>query len=112
MSKFFNLRPKWVVTAADSCASNVCEIHQNVELMTSLLPVKQNWLHEINRKVVCSIENRQCMMKQCENCSGVKELEGYLKNVFKDDESEDNDKTYVMYKIWSNCNSKYKRLIK
>ena len=32
-------------------------------------------------------------MKQCENCSGVKELEGYLKNVFKDDESEDNDKT-------------------
>ena len=42
MSKFFNLRPKWVVTAADSCASNVCEIHQNVELMTGLLPVKQN----------------------------------------------------------------------
>ena len=52
------------------------------------------------------------MMKQCENCSGVKELEGYLKNVFKDDESADNDKTYVMYKIWSNCNSKYKQLIK
>ena len=42
MSKFFNLRPKWVVTAGDSCESNVCEIHQNVELMTSLLPVKQN----------------------------------------------------------------------
>ena len=36
LSKFFELRPKWIVTASDSvmyvCA---CEIHQNVKLMTN-----------------------------------------------------------------------------
>ena len=70
------INPSTAVTAADSGTSNRYEIHQNVELMTSVLPIKTDH-KKLTSKIVCSIENWQCMMKQCENYSGVKELADY-----------------------------------
>ncbi|MCH2405824.1 MAG: hypothetical protein MK200_06485 [Nitrosopumilus sp.] len=42
LSKFCELRPKWVVSAGDSGCQNVCvcEQHQNIKLLVNAVPVK------------------------------------------------------------------------
>ena len=112
LSKFFDLRPKWVVTAADSGTSNVCvcEIHQNVKLMTSALPTKIEY-KELICKIVCSIDDRQCMMKQCEKYPSTKHLEEYLNFIFTDETEYDDEEKIITYKTWSDSSSKYKQLL-
>ena len=69
---FFSLRPKWVVTASDSCM-NVCAIHQNVELMMHAIPSNDTYKNLLE-KLVCDISSCACMMKQYEKCNRIIKL--------------------------------------
>ena len=54
LSKFFSLiRPKWVVTASDSCMNNVCvwAIYQNVKLMTHAVPSNDTYKNLLEKLV-------------------------------------------------------------
>ena len=72
LSNFFSLRPKWVVTADDSCMNNVfvCAIYQNVKLMTHAASSNDTYKNLLEG-LVCDINSRACMMKQCDKCSGI-----------------------------------------
>ena len=88
---FFSLRPKWVITANDSCMNVcVCAIHQNVKLMTHAVPSNDTYKN-LSEKLVCNIDNRACMMKQCDKCPGIIKLCDYLTDVFHDDDDDDDD---------------------
>ena len=69
---FFSLRPKWVVTASDSCM-NVCAIHQNVELMMHAIPSNDTYKNLLE-KLVCDISSCACMMKQYDKCHRIIKL--------------------------------------
>ena len=69
---FFSLRPKWVVTASDSCM-NVCAIHQNVKLMMHAIPSNDTYKNLLE-KLVCDISSCACMMKQYDKCHRIIKL--------------------------------------
>ena len=61
----------------------VCAIHKNVELMHFSLNIKQS-LHDLVEMIVCSRENKECMLHRCENCPRVESmLENLKKEVVK-----------------------------
>ena len=72
---FFSLRPKWVVTASDSYMNNFCPyaIHQSVKLMTHSVPSNDTYKN-LSEKLVCDIDSRACMTKQCGKCPGIIKL--------------------------------------
>ena len=85
LAKFCQLRPKECVTvgASGSHSVCVCAIHKNVELMHFALNIKQS-LHDLVEMIVCSRENKECMLHRCENCPGVVSmLEKLKKEVVK-----------------------------
>ena len=52
LSNFFSLRPKWVITANDSCMNVcVCAIHQNVKLMTHAVPSNDTYKNLLEKLV-------------------------------------------------------------
>ena len=59
----------------------VCEICQNCKLMVAALPSEVDHKMLIE-KVVCDVSNRNCMLRRCENCPGIDELEKHLKQSF------------------------------
>ena len=98
-SKFFSRRPKWVVTATNSCMNvYVCAIHQNVKLMTHAVPSNDTYKNLLE-KLVCDIDSCVCMMKQCNKCPGIMKLRDYLTEVFHND--DDRDEVIVSYKYRS-----------
>ena len=70
-SKFCELRPKWCVTVNSRGMHSVyvCQQHQNVKLLMAAIPDNCDY-KEYLAKLVCSIENRTCMMQSCDSCPG------------------------------------------
>ena len=98
-SKFCTLRPKWCVTVASSGMHSVCvcEYHQNAKLLTDMIPQHSDYKYLL-QKIVCNIENRNCMLHLCDSCPGKGELSNYLKLVFEENEFDLDD--IVKYKQW------------
>ena len=68
-SKFCSLRPKWCLLAGAKGTHSVCvcSAHQNAKLLVEAI----NWKHtykDLMGKIVCSVDERECMMHRCENC--------------------------------------------
>ena len=57
------LRPKWCVPVSSTGMHSVCvcEIHQNVKLLVCAIPGQCTY-KELMGKVVCNIDNRNCML--------------------------------------------------
>ena len=96
-----------MVTATDSCMNNVCvsAIHQNVKLMTYVVP-SNNTYKDLLEKLVYDIDSHACMMKWCNKCLGIYKLHDYLTEVFHDDR----DEIIVSYKYWSDEGSGFTSL--
>ena len=52
----------------------VCEIHQNCKLMAAALSSQVDY-KMLLEKMACDVSNRNCMLRNCENCPGTNELE-------------------------------------
>ena len=89
-SKFCSLRPKWCVLAGASGTHSVCvcTIHLNMKLLLSPIGEKYTNLYKF---IVCSPENKECMLHRCPNCPRTSEdlrnhIYGFLED-FDDTES-------------------------
>ena len=82
-SKFCKLRPKWAKTVNHSGMYSVCvcQYHQNVKLLVSIIPLKL-YYREVFSKIVCSIDSRKCMFHLCFKCPGRKKLNDFLVECF------------------------------
>ena len=83
-SKFCQLRPKWCipVTAAGTHSVCVCQQHQNAKLVVAALPEKNIDYKMLLSKIVCNLENRDCMIHLCDKCPGKDALHEYLADLF------------------------------
>ena len=79
LSKFCELRPRWCVTvnAPGAHSTCVCEYHQNVKLLTNVIPGVKDY-HELLEIMVCDVNSRDCMLKTCANCPGTDALKTYI----------------------------------
>ena len=98
-AKFCELRPKWClpVTATGMHAICVCQHHQNVKLLIAALPENIDY-KDLLSKIVCSLDNRRCMIHLCDLCNGKTAVQEYLSEMFASHEY-DNDDT-IAYKQW------------
>ncbi|XP_033127584.1 uncharacterized protein LOC117125231, partial [Anneissia japonica] len=98
-SKFCELRPSWCrpVTASGMHSVCVCQIHQNVKLLTAALPGSENY-KDMLAKMVCSCESRNCMLHLCDDCPGKDALQTYLTNLFLEADLDLDDE--ISFKQW------------
>ena len=70
-SKFFELRPAWCVTVDSKSAHAVCvcETHQNLKLLTNVIPGIVDY-KELLGQIVCDINSSECMVHRCDACFG------------------------------------------
>ena len=61
----------------------VCSIHQNSILLVDALNV-QDTFKTLMSKLVCSLENKECMIHRCEICPGGKNLREYLHTILSE----------------------------
>lgn len=96
-SKFSMLRPKWCVLAGSSGthAVCVCSIHQNVTLLLQACAI-ENTYHELMSHLVCSIDNRDCMLRHCSKCPSNDNLKNALQDKFQEWDEEDE----ITYSAW------------
>ena len=106
-STFCLLRPKWCFdvgasgthlghiwdTSGTHC---VCTIHQNVNLMLSSVKLDKEY-HNLVEIIVCSRENKQCMIHRCEDFPGNINLHNYLSTSLNpaDSDEEDDDQKVI-----------------
>jgi len=98
-SKFCELRPKSCVTVSASGMHSVCvcEIHQNVKLLLAAVPGKVEYKHLI-AQMVCNVDDRNCMLHECERCPGTQSVTEFLTQQFTEEDMDDDD--IVSYKQW------------
>ena len=70
-SKFCELRPKqcYLAGAGGTHAVCVCAIHQNFKLLLKATGTRISY-RELIPKIVCNIEERDCMLRVCSSCPG------------------------------------------
>ena len=90
VSMFCALRPRWCITAGMHSVC-VCEIHQNIKLMVTVLP--------ISKELVCSLDSRDCMIHRRENCPSKSNLPTYIEATFENVDMDPDDT--VNFKQWS-----------
>ena len=97
-SKFSSLRPKWCILPGASGTHSVCVCmyHQNTKLLVDALNNNELTYKELIAKMVCSVEHKACMLRQCDSCPGNKALIEYLYNYFGKYEEE----FQISYKQW------------
>ncbi|GBO31988.1 hypothetical protein AVEN_53691-1 [Araneus ventricosus] len=92
-STFCCVCPKWCVSAGSpgTHAVRVCVIHQNVCLLASVLNLHhKEAIHQLMDKIVCSKDNRVCMLHCYTDCPNNSEsLKNYLSDLLKDYDDEE-----------------------
>ena len=99
LSKFCAIRPPYCITVGSRGTHSVCvcTIHQNVKLMIAALPTETNiTYHDLLEKLVCSVEEKLCMVHRCPTCPGANRLKTNLEELFS---SNDPDET-IVYQQW------------
>jgi len=98
-STFCSLRPKSCVTVGSSGSHSVCvcEQHQNAKLLLAALPGPLHYKELLNI-MVCSVEERQCMLRECDMCPGREGVVDYLTKLFDDADMDLDDS--VEFKQW------------
>ena len=98
-SKFCSLRPKWCVTVDGSGSHSVCVCvtHQNVLLMLEAVATNKTNKDMIDM-IVCSKDNKQCMVHRCDNCPRTSILKRYLDQCLHDGYNDGD----VIFQQWEN----------
>ena len=98
-SKFCALRPKWCILPGASGTHSVCvcTYHQNTKLLVEALGSKCSY-KDLLAKLVCSVDNKNCMLGRCEDCPDEKVLSDYLYEIFGDFDDDDQ----IFFSQWTN----------
>ena len=82
---FSQMRPKECVFAGEPGTHNicVCSIHQNVKLKLSAITSNINY-KEVIEASVCSIDNKTCMLRKCDQCPGENGIRQFLTSCVDD----------------------------
>ena len=90
---------QWCLTVAskDSHTVCVCSYHENVKLLCFAIPGNLDYKEYMNL-CVFDLVDQNCMFHSCENCPDITNLTNYLKNIFEDNDFDDDDK--IIYKQW------------
>ena len=98
-SKFCELRPKWCLPVSSSGMHSVCvcESHQNVKLLVNAIPIQGDY-KDLLLHMVCSTDDRECMIHLYDSCPGKEGLQAYLNEVFEQNDFDVDD--VVSYKQW------------
>lgn len=74
-SMFCSLKPKYCVLAGSSGTHNVCVCtkHQNCKLKLKALGICDR-LKDIMEEIVCSSDNRSCMLGLCQKCNNIETI--------------------------------------
>ena len=96
-SFFCSSIPKWCVLAGASGthAVCVCTIHQNTKLLITALNTSEKY-KDMMKLLVCSTDNKDCMIHRCSNCPSSDILRNHLLNII----GEYDDDTEITYKQW------------
>ena len=99
-SKFCTIRPKWCIMVDSSGSHSVCicAIHQNVKLLIDAMGINVTY-KDLMAMIVCSLENRICMIHRCANCPGNEPLMNYLISALAESEEE------IVFKQWESTDS-------
>lgn len=91
------LRPKWCVLAgtAGTHFVCVCTIHENVSLLLHACSIEENY-SELIEKLVCSRDNRDCMLRHCSNCPSSDNVKSFIMEKFEEWDPNDD----VTYSSW------------
>ena len=73
----------------------VCTYHQNTKLLVEAIHSPDTY-KDLLAKLVCSTENKKCMLGRCDNCPDKEELSNHLHNFFGD-YAEDFQITYTQW---------------
>ena len=106
----FCVLPKWCITAASKGSHTVCVCsHQNVKLLCSAISGNLDYKEHMNL-CVCDLADQNCMFHLCENCPDITNLSNYLKNIFEDNDFDDDDK--INYRQWvaTDCTTLIKKI--
>lgn len=97
LSKFCSLRPKWCVPAGSPGSHSVCvcAIHQNVVLLLNACGIEETY-NDLMDYLVCSKNNRDCMLRHCYKCPSNENLKKYLLDKFEEWDQEEE----VTYSAW------------
>jgi len=71
----------------------VCTNHQNTKLLINVLNTKEDYKKDMMKLLVCSTENRDCMIHQCSECHSSDILKYPLFNII----GEYDDDTEITY---------------
>ena len=84
------MRSKACVTVSASGMHSVCvcEIHQNVKLLLAAVQGKLDY-KDVMSKLVCNIDDRNCMLHECDSCPGKEAIAKYLTEQFKQVDMDD-----------------------
>jgi len=75
----------------------VCEQHQNAKLFLSAVPGRHDY-KDVLGILVCDLEDRKCMLRECEKCPGKEAIISHLTRIFDEADMDLADK--VDYKQW------------
>lgn len=81
-TNFFHLRPQHVIEVGSAGTHSVCvcEKHQNVKIMIDCLCNNIAIAHLFMDKLVCDINNHDCMMSRCASCPSNSVLLDHLRS--------------------------------
>ncbi len=94
-------RVAWCITVGAKGMHSVCvcEYHQNVKLLLDSLPRAKLDHKSLMTKLVCDVNERNCMLYRCEKCPGSDSLREHLKSVFSERSIEEDDE--LTFKQWT-----------
>ena len=103
-SSFCRLRPKYCVEAGSSGTHSVCVCckHQNTKLLLNAWAHNNLDYKEIIPKIVCNMNDHDCMLRLCKNCNSLEKLESVLINfVFSSSENLVDYDEEITYQQWT-----------
>ena len=89
-SKFCSLRPRYgvLVSAKGTHSVCVCSSHQNTVLLVEAIDWKCTY-KDLMANIVCSLDEKECMMHCCESCPGTSALMEFLNQFAGCDKEEE-----------------------
>ena len=101
-SKFCTLRPKHCILADANGTHSVCVccIHQNFNLLLRATGTSISYKNFIS-KIVCNIENKECMYGLCKSCPNEETIEEHINSLFPESNEDEDFEDEFEFNEWT-----------
>ncbi|KAJ8677403.1 hypothetical protein QAD02_013190 [Eretmocerus hayati] len=94
---FQSFRPKECLSAGDPGTHSICVCAQHENIKMKIYALKANITYrDILERVVCDVENGNCMLKRCKHCPGVNGAVEYLSDIV-----QMTGESQITFKTWT-----------